>query len=110
MTSDGFPKKLAYTSVEAGQLLGLSTETIGRMCRDGRLSRLAGVRKILIPTEELEGWVHNSACDGTVYGEHSPWIVARERKVSTKDQIVQSGGQLSQMQAVRELDALLGLS
>jgi|TARA_B100001971_G_scaffold200089_1_gene211371 hypothetical protein len=80
------------------------------MCRDGRLSRLAGIRKILIPTEELENWVHNSSCDGAVYGEYSPWIVAREKKVSTKDQTVQSGGQLTQTQAVEELDALLGLS
>ena len=104
-------KKLTYTSVEAGQLLGLSTRTIARLCREGRLPRVQGIRHILIPATQLEQWVEDNtvytrACEQESVGENS-WIVANRKKVSTSTK--QSGGHLTQMEAVKELEELLAV-
>ena len=84
--------------------------TVARLCREGRLPRVKGVRHILIPVSFLEGWVK----DNTVYtsefdqnsksGEHS-WIVESKRKASTLTEV--SGGPLTQMEAAKELEDLL---
>ena len=97
--------------------MGVSTRTINRMVNDGKLPRLQGMRNILIPVEPLEQWVkdntvYNPDCanpaNPTPTGERSCISARREKELSV-EQIVLTGGQVTQAQAARGLSALLGL-
>lgn len=46
--------KKAYTLQEAAAAIGVSTKTITRMVNDGRLRRLRGTAKMIIPTAEID--------------------------------------------------------
>ena len=47
-----------YTTTEAATILGVSIDTVKRMCSDGRLKRvIQTATKRLIPAEEVERYV-----------------------------------------------------
>jgi len=105
-------KKLTYSCKEAAEALSLSEPTVARLCREGRLPRVKGIRHILIPVSFLEEWVKNntvytSSCVEGPMGESS-WVNASRRKRYTNGPTAQSGMQITQKQAVKELDVLLG--
>jgi excisionase family DNA binding protein len=113
--SDGFSKKLAYTSVEAGQLLGLSTSTIQRMCRKGVLPTLHGIRVIRIPVSALEQYTNYNP-DGAGSEFANPegsrkCLKAQEvrESVSEREAVASITGCPTSTQAVKELKGLLGL-
>ncbi len=54
---NGPPKKLAYTSEEAGYLLGVSARTIQRLCKTGVLPTLPGIRVIRVPATALVEYI-----------------------------------------------------
>ena len=50
-------KKSGYSRNDASEILGVSGRTVERMVQDGRLSRVNGLRRILIPAESLDNFV-----------------------------------------------------
>lgn len=52
------------TTTEASRLLGISSRSIQRMCRNGRVRFFQYDRKILIPDSELSRFLNNSEKSG----------------------------------------------
>ena len=110
-----FPKKLAYSSVEAGHLLGLSTSTIQRLCRKGILPTLSGIRVLRIPTTALVEYSnYNAHGAGSEFANPEgsrKCLKAQEvrEKVSTREVTASTTGCPTPTQAVKEFRSLLGL-
>jgi excisionase family DNA binding protein len=58
---DNGPTPLVFTPEEAGQVLGVSEDTVRRWVRAGHLPRLPHTDRVLIPRKAVEGFVHDVA-------------------------------------------------
>ena len=96
-------------------MLGLSTSTIQRLCRNGVLPTLPGIRVIRIPATALENYTdYNSNGAGSEFANPEgsrKCLKAQERreKVSEREAIASITGCPTPTQAVKELKGLLGL-
>jgi excisionase family DNA binding protein len=57
------PSSDVATVHQAAARLGISKNSVIKLLRDGRLRRLAGLRKILIPTTSIDSYLAGEAED-----------------------------------------------
>ena len=51
---------LLYSKKQAARVLNVSEKTVDRLIKKGRLSRISGYRRVLIPFKALEMFVSNN--------------------------------------------------
>lgn len=52
--------KLVFTMKEAAQMLGVAYLTVHRLCMQGKLRSVAGVRRRLFTRDELDRFIHTT--------------------------------------------------
>ena len=96
---------LLYSKKQAARILNVSEKTVDRLIKKGRLSRISGYRKVLIPFKALEMFVSNN----TFYNRNGVELVLSHTGESLCDSIsVKASTKLPTNQQVENrLDALL---
>ena len=96
---------LLYSKKQAARILNVSEKTVDRLIKKGRLSRISGYRRVLIPFKALEMFVSNN----TFYNRNGVESVLSHTGESLCDSIsVKASTKLPTNQQVENrLDALL---
>ena len=110
-------EKLLWTMDQVADQFGVCTKTVSRLITNGELPIVRIGRNIRIEVQAVHHFVeqrrrYNEDCAGLVVrhpqGERKCLSSANERKASNNERTARTGGHLSQAQAVKEFNALLG--
>ena len=110
-------EKLLWTMDQVADQFGVCTKTVSRLITNGELPIVRIGRNIRIEVQAVHHFVqqhrrYNEDRAGLVVrhpqGERKCLSSANERKASSNERTARTGGHLSQAQAVKEFNALLG--